>query len=192
MAPDRRAFLVEKEAGVVQAVRGYRGDGGPTSRRGLPVCDARLLVNLVGPLKPGMCFLDPCAGVGGLLIEARATGCHVFGADIDPFLRHGLAALCDEHHVADLRSLPYPDASIDAAATEPPYHPSATKAVVGALGELNRVLKPGGCLAVLCAAHQAAPLRARATDLSFVSFLDAPIDRSGTDVAVLAWEKPGG
>jgi hypothetical protein len=190
-APDRRPFLIEKQPGVIEPVQGYRGDGGLLSRRGLPVADARLLVNLVGPPRPGQRFLDPFAGVGGLLIEARASGWYVASADVDPFLRHGLAALSDEHHVADARSLPFPDASFAAAASEPPYHPSAAEAVAAALGEMNRVLEPGGALVLLCALHQAPALRERARASGLVSFLDAAIDRKGTGVVVLAWDKPG-
>src|SRR5262249_22985579 len=130
------------------------------------------------------------AGVGGLLVEARASGWQVVSADRDAFLRHGLGALSDEHRVADARSLPFPDASFDAVASEPPYHPAATETVVAALAELNRVLKPGGALALLCAEHQAQALRQRARDLGLVSFLDAPVDRKGTDVVVLGWDRP--
>jgi SAM-dependent methyltransferase len=193
-APDRRPFLIEKQPGVVEVIQGYRGDGGPLSRRGLPVCDCRLLVNLVGPLGPGQRFLDPFAGVGGLLIEARATGCQVISSDIDPFLRHGLAALANAHHVGDARSLPLADASADAISTEPPYHLSARDTVIQALDEMHRILAPGGALAMLCAADQADALCCRALQLGFVLFLNAPIDRKGTDVVVLAWEKaePGG
>lgn len=47
LAPDRRAFLLETVGGKVRAVTGYRGNGTPLGRRGLPVCDARMLVNMV-------------------------------------------------------------------------------------------------------------------------------------------------
>ena len=190
LAPDRRAFLIEKQPGVIEAVHGYRGSGGLLSRRGLPVCDARLLVNLVNVPEPGARFLDPFAGVGGLLIEARKAGFHVVSVDVDPILQHGLGALADEHQVSDARSLPFPDASFDALATEPPYHASATESVLESLGELDRVLRPGRSIAMLVAAHQAEALRLRAAGLRLVPFFDAPIDRKGTDVVLLAWDKP--
>lgn len=190
-APDRRTFFLETAAGSVRPVTGYRGDGGDTSRRGLAVPDARLLVNLVAA-EPGALFLDPFAGVGGLVIEALASGYEVVSADDDPILRHGLTHLGSRHLVTDARRLPLPDESFDAIATEPPYHEEATPLVAEALREFYRVLKKGRRLAMLCAASQADVLRQQAASLGLQVVLDEPIDRKGLDVVVLVWLKEQG
>jgi SAM-dependent methyltransferase len=189
-APDRRVFLLETGWGEVRPVAGYRGDGGVLSRRGLPVCDARLLVNLVGP-PTGGALLDPFAGVGGIVIEALAAGWPVASTDRDRVLRHGLAGLGARHVVADARRLPFDAGCFDAVATEPPYDAGAGELVVGALREMARVLRGGGRLAVLCAARQAEGLRREGAALGLTPFLDAPIDRKGLAVAALAWHKGG-
>jgi Methyltransferase domain len=187
-APDRREFLVEAGDGRVREVRGYRGDGAPLGRRGLPVCDARLLVNLVAPAGPGR-LLDPFAGVGGVALEARAAGWTVVTADLDPALRHGLGRLGAAHLVADAGRLPLRAGSVDAVATEPPYDRQVGSLAGRALAEADRLLRPGGATAWLCAAWQAPGLRATAAGLGLRVALDTPVDRKGLGVVALAWRK---
>ncbi len=184
-APDRRTFLLETSEGEVRSIRGYRGDGRVSSRRGLPVCDARLLVNLVSAGE-GTLLLDPFAGAGGIVIEAFASGCLVTSADRDPALQPGLAHLGACHYVADARCLPFAAETFDAIATEPPYHEEAQRMVIEALREMYRVLKEGGRLAILCATAQADALRREAVSLGLRLYLDSPVNRKGLDVVVLA------
>jgi SAM-dependent methyltransferase len=188
-APDRREFLFEAGGGPVRPVRGYRGGGGPLTRRGLPVCDARLLVNLVAPARPGR-LLDPFAGVGGVALEARAAGWSTVTADLDPALRHGLGRLSGAHLVADARALPLRPGCLDAVATEPPYDRGVGPLADQALAETHRLLRPGGAAAFLCAAWQAAGLRATAAALGWRVVLDCPVDRKGVPVVALAWRRP--
>jgi hypothetical protein len=189
LAPDRREFLVEAGEGRVRAVRGYRGDGRALRRRGLPVCDARLLVNLVAPAGPGL-LADPFAGVGGVALAAAEAGWTVLTADRDPALRHGLGRVGAGHLVADARRLPLRPGSVDAVATEPPYDPTVGLLAAEALAEVARALRPGGATAWLCAAWQAPGLRAAAAGLGLATTLDTPVDRKGTPVVALAWRKP--
>lgn len=217
LAPDRRVFALEIGNGEVRQVRGYRGDGGQLSKRGLPVYDARVLVNLVTPLKvpqpekvavgaqrpasqtraifeeeaEAPVYLDPFAGVGGIVIEAVAQGYQTLSLDIDPALRFGLRQFGATHEVGDAAHLPYADASIDAIASEPPYDPDALPVVAQALHEMARVLKFGGKIALLCAEAQADVLREAAINLSLQPLLDTPLDRKGLPCAILAWEKHG-
>jgi hypothetical protein len=188
LAPDRREFLFPAGGGPVRPVRGYRGGGGPLTRRGLPVCDARLLVNLVAPAGPGW-LLDPFAGVGGVALAARAAGWTTVTADLDAGLRHGLGAIA-AHLVADARALPLRPGSLDAAVTEPPYEPAVGPLAGQALAELHRLLRPGGAAAVLCAAWQAPGLRSTAVGLGWRVVLDCPVDRKGLAVVALAWRRP--
>jgi hypothetical protein len=188
-APDRREFPLEAGDGRVRPVRGYRGDGQALSRRGLPVCDARLLVNLVAPAGPGL-LVDPFAGVGGIALAAEAAGWTAVTADRDPALRHGLGRLGAGHLVADARRLPLRASSVDAVATEPPYHPTVGPLADAVLAEVARLLRPGGATAWLCAAWQAPGLRAAAAGLGLRPALDTPVDRKGTPVVALAWRQP--
>jgi Methyltransferase domain len=189
-APDRRVFWFQAGGGPARPVRGYRGGAGSLARRGLPVCDARLLVNLVAPAGPGL-LLDPFAGVGGVALEARAAGWRVVTADLDPALRHGLGRLGDAHLVADARALPLRAGSVDAVATEPPYDRAVGPLAGQALAETQRLLRPGGATAWLCAAWQAPGLRATAAALGLEAVLDCPVDRKGVAVVALAWRRPG-
>jgi hypothetical protein len=188
-APDRREFWFPAGGGPARPVRGYRGGGAALDRRGLPVCDARLLVNLVAPARPGR-LLDPFAGVGGVALEARAAGWSTVTADLDPALRHGLGRLGGVHLVADARALPLRPGCLDAVATEPPYDRAVGPLADQALAETHRLLRPGGAAAFLCAAWQAAGLRATAAALGLRVVLDCPVDRKGLEVVALAWRRP--
>ncbi len=186
-ASDRRPFAL-KIGGEVRQVRGYRGDGGTLSRRGLPSYDARLLVNLArGPGTRRL--LDPFAGAGGILVEARAGGLSVVSADNDPFVAHGLAAIADAHFVADARALPLGPETVGAIATEPPYEAAADSAVISALAEMRRVLEPGSRVSLLAAARQADALRREAGAIGLDTVHAAAIYRKGTACAVFVWEK---
>ena len=192
-APDRRVFMLTTPNGEARPVRGYRGDGQALSRRGLPVYDARLLVNLA--LAKGasdqsrVVFLDPFAGIGGIMLEAKAHGCCMFSLDVDPSLRLGLPHFGAAHVIGDAGLLPYSNGSIDAIATEPPYDDVATPAVVEALVEMARVLKPDGKIAMLCAESQAASLREQAVQLPIEVWMDEAIDRKRLRCVLLAWHK---
>jgi hypothetical protein len=54
---------------------------------------------------------------------------------------------------------------------------------------MHRVLKKGGKTAILCAQWQAERIRQGTIGSGFTVYLDAPIDRKGTSVVVLAMQK---
>ncbi len=186
-APDRRFFLYQSKEGAVRSVKGYRGSGEPLARRALPVYDARLVTNLVFSPSPGL-LLDPFAGAGGIALEALATGWRVLTIDNDPSLRFGLAALGADHILGDAAFLLLAGGSVDAVATEPPYHPAALSAVVHAFREMRRVVKPGGKIAMLSSQQQASALRSFQGE-SLELQADVAIDRKGPPTVVLLWEK---
>lgn len=188
-APDRREFVLPADDGASRIVRGYRGDGSPLGRRALPVCDARLLVNLVRPLQEGPRFLDPFAGSGGLLAEAVACSYRTVSLDIDPRMRLGLAAMGSGHIVGDARRLPLGDGCLDAIATELPFSESLEGMLGEILERLRTALKPGARIAVMCADRQSDELVEAGSQLGMNPLLETSINRKGTACAVHAWER---
>ena len=191
-APDRRTFLLECGDGVVRPIPGYRGGRGPLEHRALPVVDARLLVNLV--FRPtGGVFLDPFAGAGGIVIEAGLAGWTALSLDNDPALRFGLDRSADCHIVGDARALPLADESVDAIASEPPYHPAYIETVAASIREMARVLRPGGRAALLVQSGQVDLLNEVAQQVGLRAELNEPINRKGTSVSCLCWarRRPG-
>lgn len=187
-APDRRTFLLECGDGVVRPITGYRGSGGPLERRALPVVDARLLVNLVWSSGGGV-LLDPFAGAGAVVVAAVSVGWKTLSMDIDHVLRFGLADFGARHMVADARALPLCDSSIDAVATEPPYHPEAVAVMPWAIGEMARVLRRGGRGALLVAEAHGDQLATEASLHGLALTLNEAIDRKGTPVRCIAFQR---
>ncbi len=122
---------------------------------------AAAMISLTEPA-PEDRFLDPMAGSGTLLVERAAAGPfrHLYGSDTS---RAALAAMrTNTRHLRevdceswDARTLPLPDASIDAVATNLPF---GKQVIPGAdlpalyrsvLLEMQRVLRPGGRMVVL-------------------------------------------
>jgi len=62
-------------------------------------------------------------------------------------------------------------------------------AVVQALQEMNRVLKDGGRLAILCSIIQAEALLLEAKMLGLILYLNSPVNRKGLDLYAIAWRK---
>jgi SAM-dependent methyltransferase len=186
-SPDRRPFVLPTENGLRHVV-GYRGDSGKMSRRGLPVVDGKMLCSLVYDPSVGR-FLDPFGGAGGVLIEALAHGWEIFSTDIDPVVMYGLTFHGSRHAVADARRLPFPDGTFDAIATEPPYDRGAEAIVADAMGDLDRVLRPGGRVALLIAENHHRSVSDAAGRLPWDEEVDELIDRKGVPVRAMSWRK---
>jgi len=190
-APDSSEFLLARGDGSTRLVLGYRGSSQPGERRGLPVCDARLLVNLVSPTGGEGTLLDPFAGAGGIVRHAIAAGLDTASSDVAAGLAPGLTNLGSRHRVADARQLPFPDGSFDAIATEPPFDRAYAGIVGEAIHELARVLKPSGRMSMLCAQWQSEEASRTAERSCLKTLLRSQIDRKGLDCVVLSWEKQG-
>ena len=188
-SPDRRSFLLECADGVTRRIEGYRGGAGRLQHRALAVEDARLLVNLVSTGAGGR-FLDPFAGAGAIIIEARSRGFTTISVDVDPALRFGLAELSDHHVIGNAGALPARDDSFDAIASEPPYDSSALEPVTASIGEAARLIRRGARIAYLVDSTQAESVRKAAESAGLTPELDTRIDRKGTEVVCLCWIRP--
>lgn len=112
-------------------------------------------------VEPGMRLLDPCCGVGTILIEGAAMGAIAQGGDIDPEAvaaaqaNAQAAAVAVEIHESDARVLPLADVSADRIVTNLPWGRQIK--VDDELGlfyrdvcaEMERMLAPSGRVAVL-------------------------------------------
>jgi arsenite methyltransferase len=104
---------------------------------------------------PGESVLDVGSGPGflaGAIADAVGLDGAVRGLDTSPSMNAMAATHCaDRPHVrfdeGDAASLPYPDGSFDAVVSTQVYEYVAD--VLGALGEVRRVLRPGGRVVVL-------------------------------------------
>ena len=109
----------------------------------LPVVRERI----VEYVKAGSAVLDVGCGVGELLSTLqRAKQCRCHGMDISPVAVEGARARGFEARVSALPQIPFADAMFDAVVTtETLEHVSNVKT---SLAEMDRVLKPGGLVAV--------------------------------------------
>ena len=143
-APNRRMFEIRQD-------RERRFVSGHHAHRGVSTLDARFLYNIANPQATDA-ILDPFAGNGGLVMEAKRRGLRISISDIDESLSPGLSTLEPKtYFVSDARYLPLQTDSFDLIVTEPPFHNSYRQTVMDSLMELHRVLKPKGRLILLIA-----------------------------------------
>ena len=100
-------------------------------------------------LKPGMSLLDAGCGTGGASVLAASRGAIVSGIDAST---NSVAVAGERLHgcdfrTGDLQSIPFEDASFDAAVAINSVQFTADP--VKALRELRRVVRPGGRIAVV-------------------------------------------
>ena len=91
---------------------------------------ARSMVNLARTPRGGT-FLDPFAGVGGILLEAGLIGAKVIGIDIDHEMIEGARKNLEASGVTDFQLMvgdarKLPALEVDAVATDPPFGRQAT------------------------------------------------------------------
>jgi ubiquinone/menaquinone biosynthesis C-methylase UbiE len=97
---------------------------------------------------PGARVCDLAAGTGKLTRLLAATGAEVVAVEPVPGMRDQLAETTPEVEVLDgtAESIPLPDGSVDAVTVAQAFHWFRFEE---ALGEIHRVLRPGGGLAIL-------------------------------------------
>ncbi len=139
--------------------RTYKTTSRPASLR--PTI-ARALVQLTR-IGDGDTFLDPMCGAGTIMIERALAGRYqlIQGGDIE---EEAVASTVEnfgnkhkprEIHHWDAKHLPLPSESIDKIATNPPWgrqigSPSELRTLYQSVfAEMDRVLKPNGCVAIL-------------------------------------------
>ncbi len=108
-------------------------------------------LNVTADLPAGLRWIDLCCG-SGVLTEAiveRASPASVVGVDASPqqieFARRQRSSANVAFEISDVMSLPFADASFDVAVSglSLNYLPDP----LGALGEFQRVIRPGGTIA---------------------------------------------
>ncbi len=111
----------------------------------------RLTVEAV--VQPGDRVLDACCGTGDLAVGAERAGGIVTGLDFSPRMLERARRKSDtvEWVEGDLLALPFADDSFDAATVG--FGVRNVTDLETALGELRRVLRPGGRLAILEITH---------------------------------------
>ncbi len=140
LAPDRVRSMFDRIAPVYDAMNRLMTAGLDRSWR-------RLAAEAV--VQPGARVLDACCGTGDLAIEAERQGGIVTGLDFAPRMLERARAKSSTIHwlEGDLLALPFPDDGFDAATVG--FGVRNVADLERALGELRRVLRPGGRLAVL-------------------------------------------
>ncbi len=137
-----RAFADFEHAGWEAVSDGYARHFVPLTRQAVdPTLDA---AGVAG----GMAVLDACCGPGVIASAALARGANVtgldFSAEVVALARRDVAGA--EFHQGDVQALPFADDRFDAVVCG--YGIIHVPDPARALGELCRVLKPGGRLAV--------------------------------------------
>ena len=104
-------------------------------------------------------MLDACCGTGDLAVAAERKGAVVTGLDFSPAMlaRARRKSGTVEWVEGDLLALPFSDGVFDAATVG--FGVRNVADLDAALGELHRVLRPGGRLAILEITQARGPLR---------------------------------
>lgn len=138
MSVDRELLATAFERSAASYERG---------RPGYPPDAVALLARELG-IAPGTRVLDLACGTGKLTRQLLETGASVVGVEPLPAMRAEFAAVLPAVEVLDgsAEAIPLPDASVDVVTVAQAFHwfdpPRA-------LGEIARVLRPGGGLAAI-------------------------------------------
>lgn len=185
-----RLFAVYQSDNTIKYIKGYRGDGSEAGRRGLPLEDARLMVNLVDPYSIKS-ILDPFAGSGGIIYSARhiRSSLYLISADIDKIIEPGLKIYSDAHYTRDARKLDIKEGIVDAIVTEIPFSPNYTKIVIQALYNLTQYLSENGKVLFMCHIDQFSKIKNALRSMGFYLLIHKEVNRKGTSVFISLWSK---
>ena len=187
---NNRMFAIYQEDGTVKHVKGYRGDGSEAGRRGLPLEDAKLMVNLVKPMSIRT-LMDPFAGGGGILHAAKLINpsLYLISADIDKLLEPGLSMYADKDYSCNARKVDLGDKKVDPVVTEIPFSENYTPVAIEAFYNLLPNLSDNGKLLVMCHAGQTNHIKKNMEKSNLFLIVDKKVNRKGTPVNILLWSK---
>ncbi len=185
-----RVFYIYDENHNVKKIKGYRGDGTDTGKRALPVEDARLMLN-ISMIKENDTVLDPFAGAGGIVYEARNyyKKLNIISADIDEIISPGLQRISDKHIISDIRDLYFKNESVDRIVTEVPFSINSINHILIGLINLKFILKENGSLVLMVSDKQKETIEDKLKELKMNKYFESNINRKGTDVWILAYSK---
>ncbi len=112
------------------------------------------VVDWADSLPAGAYVFDLGCGVGRHVTYLGGRGFHMMGADISPTGVQRTFAACAERGIAfdgrvcDMKVLPWPDATFDAALCTSTIHHALRANIQNAINEVWRLLKPGGLFLV--------------------------------------------
>ncbi len=150
-SPHERPFKMRIDGEVEQTLSRRQ-------RRRLSCCDAMVMLNLA-LVGPGDFIVDPFAGIGGIVVEARRMGLRTLCGDIAPALTPGLREVSGGLAcIWDATALPLRDGCADAVVTEPPYSDEAHEDVLAAMWEVARIMAPDARAVILIDEEMAADL----------------------------------
>jgi SAM-dependent methyltransferase len=152
------------------AARGFAA-GADAYERGRPAYSSEAIERLVSELRigPGSRVLDLAAGTGKLTRQLLPTGADLVAVEPVAEMRAKLAALAPNVQALDgtAEEIPLPGGSVDAVLVGQAFHWFDGHR---ALGEIHRVLRPGGGLGLIW--------QARDSSRPWVARLDEVIDRA--------------
>ncbi len=156
---------------------------------------ARTFAKLLGGPAAHAAIVDTACGIGTQLVGLAALGYRMFGSDLSPAAvarardECAVRGLSARLEVADMRALPWPEQSMDAAvcADNAIPHLLADDDVLAALVELRRVLRPGSSAALTIRDYDAC-LDQRPTSTP-VQVMDSP--RHGRMLTFQLWSWHG-
>ncbi len=151
--------------------RARRGWGGHEQRphqysSALPPRIARALVNLVAA--PGESLIDPCCGVGTVLVEAADMGVHAIGCDLNPrVVEQAAGNLCHHRLRADLICADGRDlhGRFDGAVLDLPYGQSSRRDEDVCRGLVARAVEMARLVAVVTVGDMSEALTAMGAQL---------------------------
>ena len=187
---ENRLFALYNSDETIKYVKGYRGDGTEAGKRGLPVEDIRLMVNIIDPYSIRS-LLDPFAGSGGILHGARYIRNSLFllSIDIDKTLEPGLKIYSDVHYVSDAREVDIIENPVDAIVTEIPFSHNYTDIVIQAFHNLKNYITEKGKILCMCHSDQFLQIKEALQDMNFYLLIDKEVNRKGTPVFISFWSK---